>query len=80
MTAADLRKLYWAEPFRPFVLELADGRKLTALKREWMAISPADNQAVIAPTVLEYEFVDLPTEAVVRYLGDAVPATANGAA
>ena len=80
MTADDLRKLYWTDPFRPFVLELADGRRLDVREREWMAISPANNQAVVAPTILEMEFIDFPAEATVRFTDDAVPAAANGAA
>lgn len=80
MTADDLRKLYYAEPFRPFVLELPDGRNLTVHKREWMAISPVNTQASIAPTILEFELVDLPTEAVVRFTEDTVPAQGNDAA
>jgi hypothetical protein len=81
MTADDLRKLYWADPFRPFQLDLADGRQIAVVRREWMAISPTGDTAVVAPTVAEMEIIDLPAVNGIRFFGDAVPTTAaTGAA
>ena len=80
MTADELRALYWAEPFRPFQLDLTDGRRVTVARREWLAISPTGDTAVVAPTVPEMEIIDLPAVRGVRFFPDAVPANASGAA
>lgn len=77
MTAHDLRKLYWSEPFQPFHLELNDGRRIAVARRDWLAISPTDDTIVVAPTVFDMEIVDLP--AIVGY-GIANRTAINGAA
>lgn len=80
MTIDDLRKLYWTEPFEPFQLELNDGRQITVAKREWMALSPAGDTIVVAPTVLEMEIIDIPAIMGLRFFGPPVASPANGAA
>jgi hypothetical protein len=80
MTADDLRKLYWAEPFEPFQLELRDGRRITVAQREWMAISPTGDSAVVAPTVLQMEFIDIPQIMGLRFFSQSTTMPTNGAA
>lgn len=41
MTIEQLRKLYQAEPFRPFVMHLADGRQIPVLHPEFIASAPS---------------------------------------
>ena len=37
-----IRGLYWAKPFKPFTIHLADGRSLTVTHPEFMAFSPTE--------------------------------------
>lgn len=80
MTADDIRRLYWRDPFEPFQLELADGRRFTVAKREWMAISPTGASMVVAPTILEMEIIDIPTIVGHRVFGPPITMSTNGAA
>jgi hypothetical protein len=41
VTIEQLRKPCEAEPFRPFIIHLADGRPLTVRRSEFMATSPS---------------------------------------
>jgi len=36
-----IRTLYWAKPFVPFVIHLADGRSLSVTHPEFMAFGPS---------------------------------------
>lgn len=40
MTIEQLRTAYQAQPFQPFSIHVADGRKLSVSHRELLAISP----------------------------------------
>ena len=40
MTMTELRKLYRADPFRPFVLHMLEGATIEVPGREWMLIGP----------------------------------------
>ncbi len=41
MTIEQLRNFYDEQPFRPFVLHLADGRAIPVMHREFMASAPS---------------------------------------
>lgn len=41
MTSERIRELWKAEPFQKFTMQLADGRKIPVLHREFLAISPS---------------------------------------
>ena len=41
MTIEQLRNVYNAQPFQPFVMHLADGRAIPVLHREFMASAPS---------------------------------------
>ena len=45
MKISELRKLYDAEPFRPFFIHLADGRKIAVRHREFMVLAPSGRSA-----------------------------------
>ncbi len=40
MTVEQVRRLYDARPFKPFIIHLADGREIAVRHREYIAISP----------------------------------------
>lgn len=41
LTIEQLRNFYDAQPFRPFVMHLADGRSIPVMHREFMASAPS---------------------------------------
>jgi hypothetical protein len=41
MTIEKLREFYDASPFQPFVLHLADGRKIPVVHRDFFAAAPS---------------------------------------
>ncbi len=47
MNGQTLRDLHRAEPFRPFVMHMADGRSIEARHPEFMAVSPSGRIAVV---------------------------------
>ena len=47
MIISELRKLYDAEPFRPFAILMADGRNILVRHREFMALSPSGRTAYV---------------------------------
>ncbi|MEX2120182.1 MAG: hypothetical protein WD847_11360 [Pirellulales bacterium] len=59
MTIEQVRTAYGAEPFRPFVLHLADGRKLAVQHREFMATAPSGRTIVVYQPDDSFNVVDL---------------------
>ena len=52
MTIEQLRKFYDAQPFKPFVMHLADGRAIPVMHREFMASAPSGPRSpCINPTI-----------------------------
>jgi hypothetical protein len=47
MKISELQKLYDAEPFRPFLIHMADRRKIPVKHREFMALSPSGRTAYV---------------------------------
>lgn len=41
MTIEQIREFYNAQPFRPFVIHLADGREIPVLHREYIMAAPS---------------------------------------
>jgi hypothetical protein len=41
VTIEQLRKFYDAQPFKPFVMHVADGRAIPVMHREFMASAPS---------------------------------------
>ena len=58
MTAQQVRKVYDAQPFRPFTLCLADGRTLAVPHRDFFSMAPNGRTAIVW-TGDAAEFVDL---------------------
>jgi hypothetical protein len=59
MTIDQIRRLYEAQPFRPFTLHLADGRQLSVVHREFMASSPSGRTVIVYQPDDSFNVVDL---------------------
>jgi hypothetical protein len=59
MTIEALRKLYDAQPFRPFVMHLADGREIAVSHREFMAAAPSGRTVVVYQPDDSFDIIDL---------------------
>jgi hypothetical protein len=59
MTIEKVRDLYDAEPFRPFILHLADGRKIPVVHREFMASAPSGRTVVVYQPDDSFNSIDL---------------------
>jgi len=47
MTLEEIRNVYKSEPFRPFVIHLADGREVPVISREFLLPSPSGRTVVV---------------------------------
>jgi hypothetical protein len=59
MTIEQIRRLYEAQPFRPFTMHLADGRQLPVVHRELMASSPSGRTVIVYQPDDSFNVVDL---------------------
>jgi hypothetical protein len=59
MTIEEVRAAYHAEPFRPFVLHLADGRNVPVMHREFMATAPSGRTVAVYQPDNSFHVVDL---------------------
>jgi hypothetical protein len=59
MTVEQLRTLLRAQPFRPFVIHLADGREVEVLHQEFAIISPKGRTAIVYRPDESFEFIDV---------------------
>ncbi len=59
MTLSEIRNLYEAQPFRPFVLHLADGRAIPVVHREFLASAPSGRTVVVYQPDDSFNVVDL---------------------
>lgn len=55
---ADIRKARRAEPFVPFVLHIADGRKIPVRERFFMMLPPGTRTITVAVTDDAFDFID----------------------
>ena len=59
MTLEAIKRIYDTEPFHPFVIHLADGRKIPVIHREFMASAPNGRTVVVYQAChLDVEFYD----------------------
>ncbi|MEX2317624.1 MAG: hypothetical protein WD669_10770 [Pirellulales bacterium] len=47
MTIEKVREFYNVQPFRPFVMDLADGRQIAVQHREFMATAPSGRTVTV---------------------------------
>ncbi|MCH9002138.1 MAG: hypothetical protein IIC02_06145 [Planctomycetes bacterium] len=59
MQSSEFQSVYRAEPFRPFVVNLADGRNIRVEHSEFMAVSPTGRSAVIYGDDGSFEIIDV---------------------
>jgi hypothetical protein len=59
MTIEQLRAAYSAQPFRPFVMHLADGRAIPVLHREFILTVPSGRTIVVCQPDDTLNIVDL---------------------
>jgi hypothetical protein len=59
MTVEQVRKYYDAQPFRPFVMHLADGREIPVPHREFLALSPTGRTVAVYTPDEAFDVVDL---------------------
>jgi len=59
MKISELRKLYDAEPFEPFAIHMADGRKILVKHREFMALSPSGRTAYVYQVNDDSDVIDV---------------------
>jgi len=53
-----VRKAYRAEPFVPFFLHLADGRRIPVRERFFMALPPGSRKITVAVSDDAFDFID----------------------
>ena len=59
MTIEQVRQLYEATPFEPFVIHVADGREISVVSREFMLIAPKGRMLVVAEPNGKLHHIDL---------------------
>jgi hypothetical protein len=59
MTIEQVRQLYDAAPFRPFIMHLADGRRIPVRHREFMATAPSGRTLVVYQPDDSFNIIDL---------------------
>ena len=59
MTIERIRELYDVEPFRPFILHLADGREIPVVHREFLASAPSGRTVIVFQPDDSFNIVDL---------------------
>jgi len=60
MTTESLKQLWRTQPFQPFTIYLADGRKFTVKHPEFIALSPGGRTAIIYQQGESFNIIDLP--------------------
>lgn len=60
MTIEQLRSACHAEPFRPFVIRLADGRQIPVVPRDFMLTAPSGRTIIVAQPDDSFNVIDLP--------------------
>jgi hypothetical protein len=59
MTLEQLRNAFDAQPFRPFVIHLTDGRKVPVLSREFIMAVPSGRTVVVCQADDTLNIIDL---------------------
>ena len=59
MNIAALRELHERRPFVPFIITMADGRKLNVIHHEFMAFFPSGRSAMLTHADDRFTLIDL---------------------
>ena len=60
MTIEQLRAAHRAQPFRPFVMHLADGRQIPVKHPDFMMTAPSARAVIVYQADDSFSIVDLP--------------------
>lgn len=75
MTIEQVRNLYNAQPFQPFIIHLADGRTVPVNHREFMLTAPSGRTVVVMQPDDTLNIIDL---LLVTHLELKAPANGSG--
>ena len=59
MTIEKVRELYHAEPFQPFVIHLADGRRIPVVSREYISMAVSGRTIYVTQPDDTFNIIDL---------------------
>ena len=59
MTIEQLRNVYDAQPFQPFIIHLADGRSVPVHHREFIMSAPSGRTIIVAQPDDTFNIIDL---------------------
>jgi hypothetical protein len=59
MTIEKIRELYDAQPFQPFVIHMADGRKLEVRHPDFVAAAPSGRTIIVYQPDDSHNIIDL---------------------
>ena len=59
MTIEQIRNFYDAQPFKPFVIHLADGREIPVRSREFMISAPSGRTIIVYQPDDSWNVIDL---------------------
>jgi hypothetical protein len=59
MTSEQLKTTLRQQPFRPFIIRMADGRSFQVSHPDWMMVSPTGRTAILFEPDDSYSIVDL---------------------
>ena len=60
MNIQKLHELHVARPFRPFLIHMADGRKIAVEHPEFLASAPTSDVAILLKADGGHEYIDIP--------------------
>lgn len=59
MTSEQIRRVLNAQPFQPFTVHLADGRKLPVTHQEFLALAPSGRTMIVYELNDSFHIIDL---------------------
>jgi hypothetical protein len=59
MTIDQIRQVYNLEPFQPFVIHLADGRRIPVQRREFISLAPSGRTVYVSQPDDTFNIIDL---------------------
>jgi hypothetical protein len=59
MTLEEFRKVWRAEPFQPFIINVADGRNVYVARSEYVCRSPSGRTVIVNLPDDSFEFIEL---------------------
>jgi hypothetical protein len=63
MTIEQVRLVFDAKPFRPFIIHLTDGRKVPVLRREFIMADSSGRMLVVCQPDDSLDYINLPSVA-----------------